>query len=86
MRHLNYLAILSLMLITFACNGEDPFEPSLTVSLETETLLFSNQGGAEDFELESNELWSVGSPGMDFGEGKRYGCCHRGTTCRGQKM
>jgi hypothetical protein len=77
----NYLVILSLMLITFACNGEDPFEPSLTVSLETETLLFSNQGGAQDFELESNELWSVGEvPEWILVKVKDMDVATRGTT------
>ena len=60
LKSMNYLLVLSMTLVMFACS-DDTFEPSFTTNLETEKMSFTEQGGTQEFELESNETWSVGA-------------------------
>lgn len=59
LKQFNYWLLLSLALVLFACS-DDNFEPQFTTSLETEKLNYSQEGGMHEFELESNEIWTVG--------------------------
>lgn len=59
LKQLNYWLLLSFALVLFACS-DDTFEPQLTTSLETEKLMYSQEGGMQEFDLESNEVWTVG--------------------------
>lgn len=58
MKRFGLYAILIAM-ITFAACSDDDFESTLTTDLETEKLVFSAEGGAQTFMLESNDKWFV---------------------------
>lgn len=57
----NYWLVLSLLVVLFSCSDEPIFEPFLTTNLETTELNFTKLGGTQEFELESNEIWSIGT-------------------------
>src|SRR5690554_2869606 len=57
----NYWLVLSLLVVLFSCSDEPIFEPLLTTNLETTELNFTKLGGTQEFELESNEIWSIGT-------------------------
>lgn len=58
MRRIRLYAILIAMVTFVACNDED-FDSILTTDLETETFIFSAEGGKQTFVLESNDKWFV---------------------------
>ncbi|MFA5463506.1 MAG: BACON domain-containing carbohydrate-binding protein, partial [Dysgonamonadaceae bacterium] len=58
MKRFRFYALL-IALVTFVACSDDDFDSQLTTDLETETLIFSAEGGQQSFLLESNESWMV---------------------------
>jgi len=58
MKRFRFYALL-IALVTFVACSDDDFNSQLTTDLETETLIFSAEGGQQSFLLESNESWMV---------------------------
>lgn len=59
MKRFKFYAVI-FALITFVACSDDDFESILTTDLETETLVFSAEGGEQSFLLESNDKWFIG--------------------------
>lgn len=59
LKKLNYLLLMSITLVMFACS-DDQFEPVFNTSLENTKLQYTKEGGTQSFDLESNENWTIG--------------------------